>query len=227
MSPSPSGSSVKLFQSSRSLRTATRGVPMAPAADDLFQSSRSLRTATAGLLCDPPPAKISILAVLADRDGGLPGCLGRPHGISILAVLADRDSALRPGDSTPPHFNPRGPCGPRLVAPNSPLKSLLISILAVLADRDILHSNLLDTRIISILAVLADRDPRQGADDNKPSAFQSSRSLRTATPISGTHLGMLIISILAVLADRDGSLPVSGLQEDDFNPRGPCGPRQR
>ena len=57
-----------------------------------------------------------------------------------------------------------------------------ISILAVLADRD--SPELLDAgaRIISILAVLADRDPRNTTEMAMP-IFQSSRSLRTATSI--------------------------------------------
>ena len=80
-----------------------------------------------------------------------------------------------------------------------------ISILAVLADRDPDGDALRLEGEISILAVLADRDPKRPAGQR----------LRPD------------ISILAVLADRD-------LMRGDktrwitrnFNPRGPCGPRQ-
>ena len=104
----------------------------------VFQSSRSLRTATSA-----EQARIQ-----------------REWQISILAVLADRDGTRFPPRYSGRYFNPRGPCGPRLrKMPN--VKRLLIldfnprgpcgprrppkyferlfeniSILAVLADRD-------------------------------------------------------------------------------------------
>ena len=101
-----------LFQSSRSLRTATRPeISLRPSAlhfnprgpcgprrtaDQLaawcfeFQSSRSLRTATWVGTVITSITGISILAVLADRDPSFPGFPSRIC-ISILAVLADRD----------------------------------------------------------------------------------------------------------------------------------------
>ena len=60
------------------------------------------------------------------------------------------------------------------------------------------------TKTISILAVLADRD--------------------LVTVISPSFL--ITISILAVLADRDNLTFSTGRRHTDFNPRGPCGPRQ-
>ena len=122
-----------------------------------FQSSRSLRTATYQEFPERKPEKISILAVLADRDEG--GRRRHPEGggISILAVLADRDL----------HAEDHGVPG-------------AISILAVLADRDLdVHDGLIP-RNISILAVLADRD-HPWMIPEPVRRFQSSRSLRTAT----------------------------------------------
>ncbi len=123
-----------------------------------FQSSRSLRTATCAPLpglcayhisilavladrdCNYLPigadiTYISILAVLADRDAGDPDTVRRPH-ISILAVLADRDPAAGCLAAKSRHFNPRGPCGPRLGPRAAGVTIKEISILAVLADRD-------------------------------------------------------------------------------------------
>ena len=215
---------IPLFQSSRSLRTATANRHDTAELSWEFQSSRSLRTATA------------LSKRLSDR-----------LSISILAVLADRDPSRPPPGPPPCHFNPRGPCGPRPHVDDS-RASEEISILAVLADRDLPLMVEHDAGEISILAVLADRDialisialppyhfnprgpcgPRRGlpgclgrphgisilavlADRDSspwrlpqpPPIFQSSRSLRTATHgIVGGRRGAGI-SILAVLADRD------------------------
>ena len=104
---------------------------------EIFQSSRSLRTATRCWWAGRCEARcISILAVLADRDVGLGPVRGQLT-ISILAVLADRDFLC----SQPARL------------------ATLISILAVLADRDFRHSYRRSWPLrISILAVLADRD---------------------------------------------------------------------
>ena len=61
--------------------------------------------------------KISILAVLADRDSNCPDS-ARILRISILAVLADRDDGLAVDIARIDNFNPRGPCGPRPLRPN-------------------------------------------------------------------------------------------------------------
>ena len=87
--PAQTAAMMAEFQSSRSLRTATIGSPGHPRANQ-FQSSRSLRTAT-----------------LRDvRDQGV-------RDISILAVLADRDGTYSVVSKSISYFNPRGPCGPR------------------------------------------------------------------------------------------------------------------
>ena len=104
----------------------------------------------------------------------------------------------------PSDFNPRGPCGPRQRWPLLSGRREYISILAVLADRDRIvvcrHNHAL---YISILAVLADRDGMISNSDFIMMLFQSSRSLRTAT----------------------GSFLKPKTSEENFNPRGPCGPR--
>ena len=106
-----------------------------------------------------------------------------------------------------PSFNPCGPCGPQrlpVLHHRGPRRiSILavladcdkdwqgvfldtdsISILAVLADRDgIAYLAAADHGEISILAVLADRDAMRSMRSSLVVIFQSSRSLRTATPI--------------------------------------------
>ena len=82
---------------------------------------------------------------------------------------------------TPANFNPRGPCGPRLIPSKVP------GLVVVFQSSRSLRTA---TRFAKL--------PEQ-----KKTEFQSSRSLRTATlraPGLGIGLG---ISILAVLADRD------------------------
>ena len=59
--------------------------------NQLFQSSRSLRTATLPLYAIDNNGNISILAVLADRDQDIQQEATNSSEISILAVLADRD----------------------------------------------------------------------------------------------------------------------------------------
>ena len=103
--------------------------------------------------------RISILAVLADRDDIVRDIISHTW-ISILAVLADRDGVPSPfllevsifqssrslrtatapaqgHTATLKYFNPRGPCGPRLSNCAGSNYEYTISILAVLADRDL------------------------------------------------------------------------------------------
>ena len=78
-----------VFQSSRSLRTATSPSPSGSSAK-LFQSSRSLRTATRRPDATPPSGHFNPRGPCGPRRRKKP-------------------------QRTPPrrHFNPRGPCGPR------------------------------------------------------------------------------------------------------------------
>ena len=169
---------------------------------------------------------ISIHAPLAGRD-----CTPlRPRSspaISIHAPLAGRDSTFFSDQSGSRDFNPRAPCGARLLPRGCPWRSVCyfnprapcgarrarrqrrcgfgyISIHAPLAGRDLLGSHDLLAAVISIHAPLAGRD------------------------IDGA-VGMLpqVISIHAPLAGRDISQPMRGKTDEDFNPRAPCGARRR
>ena len=170
-----------------------------------FQSSRSLRTATYGL-----------------------------DGMDMYFPIFQSSRSLRtatPVSDTQAYkqldFNPRGPCGPRRTIKNIDKIELMISILAVLADRDgefgpVYHRWL----FISILAVLADRD--------SPSTIAGYKRIRISIlavladrdrPVGDADVQPLQISILAVLADRDQKWLFCGSELLHFNPRGPCGPR--
>ena len=128
-----------------------------------------------------PIKEISILAVLADRDFSF-RAYSIPVMISILAVLADRDFTA---DLTPLNledFNPRGPCGPRRpVAVTPTVAAKFQSSRSLWTATKPLHSRSV-AFLISILAVLADRDLlKYETAKGRAERFQSSRSLRTAT----------------------------------------------
>ena len=103
---------------------------------------------------------------------------------------------------------------------------------------------------ISILAVLADRDWSTEEPSRISTVFQSSRSLRTATPWALRHgrllafqssrslrtATMALTSVVCALTRFQSSRSLRTatrsdapylLQVRDFNPRGPCGPRRR
>ena len=241
---------IAVFQSLRSLRTATPSGPTPPGTAAYFnprgpcgpqlpsvpssflrgefQSLRSLRTATPSRLAEARAAA----------------------GISILAVLADRNHCVRPSATLTANFNRCGPCGPR---PDS------FTALS-------LHQSYFNPcgpcgprpwAVPSRWTVCSNFNPRgpcgprplkASSDIGLKFAFQSSRSLRTATTVSNVGIGLhgnfnprgpcgprlglwvpliliLGISILAVLADRDGFALSLVCWYWYFNPRGPCGPR--
>ena len=148
------------FQSSRSLRTATGEIESTVKGNMKFQSSRSLRTATPYIWDRAFDLRISILAVLADRD--TPAHTGHCLAEEFQSSRSWRTATLltKKLETVQKNFNPRGPCGPRrgmnvkntfeavqfqssrslrTATPVQLQAQLLvggISILAVLADRD-------------------------------------------------------------------------------------------
>ena len=115
----------------------------------------------------------------------------------------ERRLKTSPG-GTPPNFNPRSPCGERRGCPLRICVQLPISIHALLAESDAAHPDRLrgDHRI-SIHALLAESDPNGRPRAPAVSRFQSTLSLRRATP---------------------PAYPPSSWQSY-FNPRSPCGER--
>ena len=212
------------FQSSRSLRTATLLQANSIGVFE-FQSSRSLRTATPRL--GHSLGKVLFQSSRSLRTATLPGWPYQPgHRISILAVLADRD----PGKACPVrrqrHFNPRGPCGPRpdrltggalphaLFQSSRSLRTATSPIRPEGMVRVFQSSRSLRTAtngIRSKRALTRHFNPRGPCGPRRKykvicymdSQFQSSRSLRTATRNAEDGGNGGTISILAVLADRD------------------------
>ena len=252
------------FQSSRSLRTATARPsclcndfryfnPRGPCGPRLaivmvfawwgirFQSSRSLRTATSPETGSVITQEISILAVLADRDWkqAMPSMF-----FFSFQSLRSLRTATRRGRGActrcAADFNPRGPCGPRLSALPGVAMGVIISILAVLADRDLeeyelfsgqdefqssrslrtatLKASLLLVKSLGFQSSRSLRTATHGQHLSCPheSRFQSSRSLRTATSAPDVTDFFSPISILAVLADRDFFIAISLLSTAPF-----------
>ena len=125
-----------LFQSTLSLRRATKMSDDITFCDNQFQSTLSLRRATTTNLGKALGDAISIHALLAESDGSSLLLWGRAGGISIHALLAESDSASRKESEATKifqstlslrrataigivlvlfvvDFNPRSPCGER------------------------------------------------------------------------------------------------------------------
>ena len=170
--------------------------------------------------------KISILAVLADRDleldlsrknrtkhfnprgpcGPRQRAFGgrRPQVIfqsSRSLRTATRASSGRNGDHQ--YFNPRGPCGPQLLNLRPKEVPPNISILAVLADRDM--------RSPSGLMRLSYFNPRGPCGPR----------LQLSPDWRGYHLYFNPRGPCGPRRGRSGH----GSAASYFNPRGPCGPR--
>ena len=192
----------------------------------LFQSSRSLRTATKS-----------------------PKAINSQQNISILAVLADRDSWPCWATSGAGHFNPRGPCGPRLASQWHQPPTMYFNPRGPCGPRhpaQPVHSPPRKFQSSRSLRTATENKARTKREQTFQSSrslrtatcfcqllmvawqlFQSSRSLRTATNKNLTLSRGFSISILAVLADRDQHVDITALSMRlDFNPRGPCGPRR-
>ena len=154
---------------------------------------------------------------------------GRAQMISTHAPLAGRDTTSQAASSRRSvDFNPRAPCGARLVLRGEHDAAVLISTHAPLAGRDQIRSYQATLgQQISTHAPLAGRDQLAGGRERDSAGFQPTRPLRGATvlplprPVGGE------ISTHAPLAGRD-CLPVSATTagELDFNPRAPCGARR-
>ena len=136
-----------------------------------FQSTHSLRSAT------PVVADLAAFEV-----------------VSIHALLAecDKGGSHEPGSTG--SFNPRTPCGVRLLVDVIRISNAEVSIHALLAECDFWLT-------LSGLAMLR---------------FQSTHSLRSATPSGTLELYGFIVSIHALLAECDGWLTEEALAATKF-----------
>ena len=193
--------SLSKFQSTHSLRSATRGnsveqrsVPcfnprtpcgvrrmpgmMWPTATT-FQSTHSLRSATAAIASMGFTRSFQSTHSLRSATSGGPAREGSQR-VSIHALLAECDSDGSPHPDHVEGFNPRTPCGVRQ-------KTMVI--------RSACH------------------------------VFQSTHSLRSATPSRRRRHAGRIVSIHALLAECDPCSAAMACGATGFNPRTPCGVR--
>ena len=191
------------FQSTRPVRGATTRSSKTGFVHE-FQSTRPVRGATFAS----------------------PDCL-RISAISIHAPRAGRDRAEPSSWRRPRHFNPRAPCGARLVSSLSRGVALEISIHAPRAGRDIpaLLSPLVSD--ISIHAPRAGRDISCSRPLARLMLFQSTRPVRGATDVNDATAVRNFISIHAPRAGRDRRCLAVLPPSLNFNPRAPCGARRQ
>ena len=123
--------------------------------------------------------------------------------ISIHAPRAGRDSSRRGRVCISLNFNPRAPCGARLLIVPQIRSPVYFNPRAPCGARP-------DTWRSST--------PRR--------KFQSTRPVRGATVSATVTADQINISIHAPRAGRDGLRPGGGPHRNDFNPRAPCGARQ-
>ena len=190
----------------------------------MFQSTHSLRSAT--------PASSSI------RQSG---------SVSIHALLAECDLLGHTRSHLESCFNPRTPCGVRHGGSVRNARTPPVSIHALLAECDTLHALPSDkgagfnprtpcgVRPVPhhCLPDWMRFNPRTPCGVRLPSitiralpvSFQSTHSLRSATPEAGERGLVRAVSIHALLAECDVMSQFHLSRFNRFNPRTPCGVR--
>ena len=147
---------------------------------------------------------ISIHAPLAGNDEAAveSGALG---GISIHAPLAGNDLAYRGDTRRSANFNPRSPCGERLLASQWRAHSLLFQSTLPLRGTTTTCAQEFPKNYISIHAPLAGNDPSSVSPVQSVTVFQSTLPLRGTTRGGVDIIHVLDISIHAPLAGNDVS----------------------
>ena len=193
------------FQSTRPVRGATRGVSMLNEIIKDFnpRAPCGARRTTAAIMTNSfyfnPRAPCG--ARLQDHGQ----CYFRAD-ISIHAPRAGRDCGTAPAFPFPLYFNPRAPCGARLKVIHASFAGVLISIHAPRAGRDFHYNTSIFRQMI----------------------FQSTRPVRGATPV-GVPIGNQLLQFQSTRPVR-GATSTQRFEMhlfSDFNPRAPCGARQR
>ena len=191
-----------------------------------FQSTRPVRGATRGGEAVVGLRRVSIHAPRAGRDrlGGR-GILAPI--VSIHAPRAGRDGLGGAGGGGCGGFNPRAPCGARRgdMRPQVPLAPFQ-------STRPVRGATCRPSwrrwrrRCFNPRAPCGARPAIYG-EANLLSAFQSTRPVRGATVGFDREAGVVGVSIHAPRAGRDLRSPLIVGGRGGFNPRAPCGARQR
>ena len=192
---------------------------------DRFQSTHSLRSATFLKGAHIRVTKVSIHALLAECDpGATPKAPKR--GVSIHALLAECDRPSLPATNLKRSFNPRTPCGVRLVSYYDYTGEKPFQSTHSLRSATSIFLLVISHKRVSIHALLAECDnsyrcsrdmvrsfnPRTPCGVRLPVAyiagilgeFQSTHSLRSATISTLTTFSLKLVSIHALLAECDG-----------------------
>ena len=168
--------------------------------------------------------------------------------VSIHALLAECDRFRRPVPCPVCCFNPRTPCGVRLFSLFRVVPRWMFQSTHSLRSATSRSARAGATSKVSIHALLAECDRRlwrrQGPScrfnprtpcgvRQVPHAvthcvvmFQSTHSLRSATPVAYTQVPRTGVSIHALLAECDAVYLIAPSLRSSFNPRTPCGVRQ-
>ena len=214
----------KLFQSTHSLRSATRGrknsfLPC------WFQSTHSLRSATG---CKRKRFSLSSFQSthsLRSATRNFSAYCG-DEAVSIHALLAECDLHTFPSAFAVRGFNPRTPCG---VRPNprsrySWYSSVSIHALLAECDRPGNHGDR-GIRGFNPRTPCGVR-PASLALTTQTRQFQSTHSLRSATIYPSGDVETIKVSIHALLAECDLANHFKFMHPAGFNPRTPCGVRR-
>ena len=170
-------------------------------------------------------SRISIHALLAESDVQTQQLPAGSDKFQSTLSLRRATAWLMSYRSAPLHFNPRSPCGERLVLPPLYLFVGLISIHALLAESDVF--------VVHFVQIRRDFNPRSPCGERPPRQMMP-LSLLNFNPRSpcgerryrrGQGLVLSLISIHALLAESDPSSVMIQLPASDFNPRSPCGER--
>ena len=166
-----------------------------------FQSTRPVRGATAVLVELAFIDNVSIHAPRAGRDPLLILCISFSR-VSIHAPRAGRDPRCCGTSDRDTCFNPRAPCGARLLVARWAVFYVGFNPRAPCGARPI------------TAAIFADN-----------TLFQSTRPVRGATPTLTFPDNHCHVSIHAPRAGRDGDVQRRRVVTACFNPRAPCGAR--
>ena len=168
--------------------------------------------------------------------------------VSIHALLAECDTNQNRKTIDYESFNPRTPCGVRLFQiffsvthvvfqSTHSLRSATaefdpviiggtVSIHALLAECDTNKLGYPNNPKVSIHALLAECDLASSLVYGLFMVFQSTHSLRSATPHINCIMRLTKVSIHALLAECDLTGSCLGVFAGSFNPRTPCGVRR-
>ena len=143
---------------------------------------------------------------------------------SLRSATLIRGASRQPGAC----FNPRTPCGVRLVYSPPLTGTSKVSIHALLAECDTRPDCGCPRSFVSIHALLAECDRFGDTGGQAASLFQSTHSLRSATPsvTQPSHKSGKFQSTHSLRSATFDAKP-GGKSNVSFNPRTPCGVRLR